>query len=317
MKLLLRVLVLVGLLASAWSWAAPCPPKAEAASPERIQAAMRSAVDRGFLWRAEKDGRNLYLYGTLHLARFDWMFPGPAVQRALMASDTVALELDMLDAAIQQRLAAVMNDSALAPTDAPIEELATRLRRQASIACIDEAVLARMNPLFQVMTLSLLAARNDGLDPAYGIDVFLAGFARGAGKAVLSLEAPESQMSAVLGGDVAAQQAMLRQGLDDLEAQRTAPRLLRIATVWAEADHARLTTYPQWCECLDTESDRALMQRLLDARNPALAERIADLHAQGKRVFAAVGSLHMVGPLSITALLRERGFRVERVEFAR
>jgi len=34
-------------------------------------------------------------------------------------------------------------------------------------------------------------------------------------------------------------------------------------------------------------------------------------------VFAAVGSLHMIGPKGLPALLRQRGYRVEQGEFAR
>jgi uncharacterized protein YbaP (TraB family) len=51
------------------------------------------------------------------------------------------------------------------------------------------------------------------------------------------------------------------------------------------------------------------------SENPGLARNIDALHAEGKRVFAAVGSLHMVGPLGLPALLRERGYKVERVDF--
>lgn len=316
MKRLLQCLVVVCALAGPVQ-AQTCPPQAEAPTPERIQTAMQNAVDRGFLWRARKDGRDVYLFGTVHLARLDWVFPGPTVSEALFASDTVALELDALDPPIQQRLAAAMRGAGSSRPSPASDAITTRLRRQARIACVDDSTLATMTPLFQVLTLSLLAARSDGLDPAFGIDAFLAGFARGAGKAVVSLETPETQIAALLGDDAATQQEMLLQGLDDLEAQRTAPRLVQIARVWADADHGRLATYAQWCECLDTATDRALMQRLLDARNPALAERIAGLHAEGKRVFAAVGSLHMVGPLALPTLLRERGFVVERVEFRR
>ena len=57
------------------------------------------------------------------------------------------------------------------------------------------------------------------------------------------------------------------------------------------------------------------MARLLDARNPALAEGIDALHASGRRVFAAVGALHFIGPLGLTALLGQRGYRVERVAY--
>ena len=39
--------------------------------------------------------------------------------------------------------------------------------------------------------------------------------------------------------------------------------------------------------------------------------------ATGKRVFAAVGALHMIGPTALPSLLAARGYRVERVEFAR
>ena len=311
------LIVAFSLAAGVWSNAAAqtCPPQAHAPTSKQVETGMRNAVDRGFLWRTAKDGRTSYLFGTVHLARFDWVFPGAAVSQALLASETVALELDMLDPQIQQRLAAAA--SAPTPGQAVSADLAARLKRQAVAACVDDAALARFSPLMQVMTLSVLAARGDGLDPAYGIDVFLAGFARGAGKKVISLETPESQMQALQGSDAAQTQAFVLQGLEDLEAGRTAPRLVRVAKVWSESDLDKLTNYAQWCECMDKPEDVALYRRLLEGRNPALAEGIAQLHASGKGVFAAVGALHMTGPLGLPALLRERGFRVERVEFRR
>ena len=58
------------------------------------------------------------------------------------------------------------------------------------------------------------------------------------------------------------------------------------------------------------------MTRLVDARNPALAADIDALHTSGKRLFAAVGSLHMVGPGGLPARLAKRGYRVERIAAA-
>jgi len=57
------------------------------------------------------------------------------------------------------------------------------------------------------------------------------------------------------------------------------------------------------------------MRRMLDERNPGLANGIDAIHASGKTVFAAVGSLHMIGKLGLPALLSERGYKVERVDF--
>jgi uncharacterized protein len=92
--------------------------------------------------------------------------------------------------------------------------------------------------------------------------------------------------------------------------------VLRLTQVWAEADLDELARYASWCDCLNTETDRAQQARLLDERNPPLADAIAALHHTGKSVFAAVGSLHMIGPLGLPALLAQRGFKVERVRFS-
>ena len=62
---------------------ATCPPVAQTPSADQIQAGLRGARDRGFLWRITKSGRDSYLYGTVHVAKFEWMFPGPTVNRAL------------------------------------------------------------------------------------------------------------------------------------------------------------------------------------------------------------------------------------------
>ncbi len=57
--------------------------------------------------------------------------------------------------------------------------------------------------------------------------------------------------------------------------------LLRIARVWEQGRDDELARYEQWCDCADTEADRAALKRLLDDRNPALADRIDALHAPG------------------------------------
>jgi hypothetical protein len=79
--------------------------------------------------------------------------------------------------------------------------------------------------------------------------------------------------------------------------------LRRLLLAWERGDIEDLTAYPRWCECLDTERERAWHRRLNDQRNVVLASRIAALHAAGQRVFAAVGSLHFTGPQALHDLL--------------
>ena len=71
-----------------------------------------------------------------------------------------------------------------------------------------------------------------------------------------------------------------------------------------------LQNYAQWCDCLTTEEEQRFMQAINDARNPGMAQGIAQLHDKGQRVFAAIGMLHMTGPKAVQNLLRQAGFQV-------
>lgn len=289
-----------------------CPPAAQAPTAEQTQAGLQAARDRGFLWRLQKDGRSSWLYGTLHVARFEWVFPGPRLTQALREADTIALELDMLDPEIRQRLIAP-------PADVPAltlpEALEQRLARQIEQACLPQQALATLPPALQAATLMVMAGRWDGLDPAYGIDPMLAGFGRGAHKRVVSLETPELQARVLLGRSAAEHLQFVEQTLAELETGRARPALRRIAEVWARGDLADMEQYERWCDCMETEAERAQMRRLLDDRNVGLADGIDRLHGEGASVLAGVGALHMIGPLGLPALMARRGYRVERVPF--
>jgi uncharacterized protein YbaP (TraB family) len=165
-----------------------------------------------------------------------------------------------------------------------------------------------------VAALMTLVARRGGLDPAYGIDGVLAGYAHASNKPVVSLETPESQIKALRMTSAAETMEFVQSALIDLESGAASATLTRIAQVWAEVDLDALNGYESWCDCLNTPADRAAMARLLDERNPGLAQGVDALHQSGKRVFAAVGSLHMIGPLGLPALMAQRGYRVERIE---
>jgi uncharacterized protein YbaP (TraB family) len=307
--------LLCSLLASATAQAQPdtaCPPAARAPTVEQTHAGLRAARDRGFLWRLQKDGRSSWLYGTLHVARFDWVFPGPRLTRVLRQADTVALELDMLAPEIQQRL---LTPPAETPPLALPEAIEQRLARQIERACLPQGAIAALPPALQAATLMVMSGRWDGLDPAYGIDPMLAAFARTAGKRVVSLETPELQTRALLGRSAAEHLQFVEQTLTELETDRARPALLRIADVWARGDLAEMERYEQWCGCMETEAERAQMRRLLDDRNIGLAEGIDRLHGEGASVLAGVGSLHMIGRNGLPALMAQRGYRVERVPF--
>ncbi len=289
-----------------------CPPTPTPPTEDELRALHQDARDRGYLWRIVKDERASYVYGTIHVARRDWALPGPTVSRALNAVDTVALELDPLDPAIQAGLAqgvASMRRPGLPAT------LDARLAAQARADCLPDAPFAVMAPSVKAMVLTTVVGRRDGFDPAYGIDNLLAAFGHARKLEVVSLETPALQLTVLDMGSDDATVAWVDNTLAGVERGVARAQLAALARAWADGDLAAMTPCADAADCAATGPDGAMRRRVLDDRNPTLAAGIDALHTAGKRVFAAVGSLHMVGPLGVPALLAARGYRVERVRF--
>jgi len=312
--LLLSGSVLASTVAVAQSAAAiVCPPAAASidVTPAAMAQRLKNATDRGLLWRIDKDGRTSWLYGTVHLGKADWAVPGPQVMRALMSSDTIALELDLLDPATLAELFAPPDPAATARVLTPVRQ--RRLHAQAVAACLPDGALATLRPGMQITTLGMLSVRADGLYGDFGAEAFLSGFARARHEPVVALETAASQLRLLVGNSEAEEAQNVDDGLDDLESGRGRRDANDLVAAWARSDWGLLNTFPQWCDCLSKPRERRMFKRLLADRNPGLAAGIARLHDSGQRVFGAVGALHMLWAQGLPALLAARGFRVTQM----
>jgi hypothetical protein len=289
------------------------PPPPSSPTSQQLEAAQANAKDRGFLWRITRDGASSYLYGTIHLGRIEWLFPGPTVRAALQASDTLAVELDLTDPAVAQ----AMRGSIAAQPDALLlpQSMQRRLARQAEAACLPAGLLDPQHPLMQAITLTVLAGRRDGLEPSFAQEIVLGEAARAAGARIVSLETVQQQLTALIPRDEPGAREMLERTLQQLESGAARRAVVRLAEAWASGRLAELEQYDKWCECVLTPQDREFLKRVNDDRNPGLARRIDALHSSGRRVFAAVGALHMTGYRALPELLAQRGFTVERIAF--
>jgi uncharacterized protein len=281
-----------------------CPPSAVVPTADQLQEALRNARDRGALWRFEKDGRQGYLYGTIHIANLDWAMPGPMVAQALRDAATIAIEADPGDPATGAGMA-VPQKTHEAPSLPP--ELVARLRAQAARACEPWETLQTMPPLMIITRLTLLDARWDGLHTDYAIEAVLAGFARKTGKTLATLETIAIQRAAIIAGSPAEQAAEVDRRLAAVENGSARKAMAVIANAWASGDLEALA------RLYEPPDARDALARMAGSRNPAIASRIDALHRDGRPLFAAVGILHMVGDAALPKLLAERGFTVERV----
>jgi uncharacterized protein len=305
LKLLLGAWLALMAALSAWA-AAACPPPVQVAVGNG--AAER---DRGLLWKVSRDGRTSWLYGTLHVGKPTWRRFGPQMSAALKASDVLALEIDPADPALLDALSEIRSPAALP------EALQARLAKAFERACVAGESMATLHPVLQASTLTVLEARWLGMDPSYSMEQLLATQVRGAGRKVVSLETIAQQKAALVPEDAEDALAVLEQTLAQLEDKSGRRVLEKLAQAWERGDLAALEDYEAWCECVANEAEKAFMRKLNDERNPPLADGIEAQHKSGKRVFAAVGALHMTGPQSLPKLMQQRGFKVERVSFGR
>lgn len=281
---------------------AACPPPPALPSAEQAATWAAKAPDRGVLWRISKGGHSSYLYGSLHVGRADWAYPGPALKAAWAATEVLAVELDPVD---------VMPALAAMPPQAPLPEpLSRRLEAQARAACLPPGALGALPAMLQLSTLVLMEARRDGFDAGFGQDVMLLAWAKAEGRPVQSLESVQEQLDA-LSPPPGELQAVVDGSLKQLQRGQVRGPLRRLAEVWARGDLKTLADYPRWCACADSPAERAWMARVNDGRNGPLAARIAALHGAGQRLLVAVGALHMSGPQALPGLLAAEGFTVE------
>jgi uncharacterized protein len=292
------------------------PPPAEQHTPEMFRSGLVNAQDRGFLWRISKGGHTSYLYGTVHIAKQDWRFPGRTVRAALAASDSLAVEADVLDPDVKQRMAKSLS----APeNNLPLPDpLLERIQTFAERVCFPLSALDK-TPLSQrLRTLASYMLRYDGLYSEYGVDLFLSNLARIEGAPVVSLENPElSAAQAFREDDASDRIALATATIEALESGHARELGLRVMEVWAESRYDDFLRYKEWCECFDTDVDRRHWGHLVEDRNRIMAMGIDALHEMGHRVFAAVGYAHMVGDRGLPDLFEQMGYQVKFVVFAK
>ena len=267
-KLICFALVFVVAFAARAQSADTCPPQASAPTAQQVQAAQAQAKDRGFLWRVSKDGRTHHLFGTIHVGKLEWAFPGAKLRAALADAQTVAFELDPLDPAVQSSLRTAGAGSATLPA-----ALDAQLKRELQRACLPAQALAGLHPMMQAMTAVMVDAARDGLQLAYGQEFVLAGAAQARNLRTVSLETPERQLAAIIPNDPAQAERSLASTLEQLQSGLGRKVLLRMAAAWERRSAG------------DREL-RALVRLRQDRRRPR------DAHGAQRRAQPGAGRSH-------------------------
>lgn len=260
--------------------------------------------ERPFVWSAARDGKTMYLFGTLH-GGVDAEKRIPLwVWKHFDEATTLVEEANLQDLELMRWTVRPDGPTLRAELG---EEYWAKL----------ESILTPRGAGFldtqatPVATLRVSGHGGGGRDLAGPMDGELLVRAQGLKKEIVFLETGAFQgdlFGALYGADT------LRRLIDESdELKRLNPRFI---DAYVDGDGDRLLELSLAMFRLGVVSDDALeafWQRLLVDRNRRWIATLEEQHARAGTVFVAVGALHFLGRDNVVDLLRARGFSVERM----
>lgn len=260
--------------------------------------------DRSLFWAIQKQGEIAgYLLGTIHSEDPRVLDFSPGLLEQLQSSDIYAMEL-VPDIPTLARLSEYMHY----PEDQRLEQVIGAKRFNALSSAmstyeIPADFVNSMKPWAAMMTLSTPP-------PVTGffMDLSLSLRASGSGVKVIGLETLEQQLSFLEDMPMDMQISLLDQAIEEFgKVQRVHDEMVEY---YLDGDLQQLyaLSLEQLNEVGEAESEY-FVERGIDQRNQQMLDTLLK-QLPDKRVFVAVGALHLPGPKGLINLLRQQGFKL-------
>jgi uncharacterized protein YbaP (TraB family) len=270
---------------------------------------------RGTLYRVDHHGRSSYLFGTIHVGQAAFYPLESQVMGALHAADRLILELDIRNlAAFQQAIVkhGLYPDGQTIATHLPVEQLAS-LKAGLQRAGIPFDNVARMRPWMIANLLIVQTMERNGYPAKEGLERYFLTIAEKEGKTVQELESADYQFALFDQLNDQQQQDYLAETLHDLADGSELEQSVALLDAWGRADSAKMLALKQTMLTDESVTSRFIEEILLNRRNPGMTDKIEALLNSDKKIFVAIGALHLIGTGSVPDLLEQRGYRVTKI----
>ena len=325
----LRIAGSLWLALGAFACAEPPSPPTALATPQApltdaqqrdVLAQIDAVGRRGFLYEVSKPaangnaGKKLFLYGTMHLGRVGSEPFNRPVFTALRQSSRLALEADPSDGQSAQRLA--MRLGQYASDDSLQRHVSPELMARVKAFCERNGMpldrIARFRPWLLANMVVLTDVADAGLDPAMGSEMYLTGFARGLGLAVVEIEGLASQLQLLAGLPEPLQNAQLEEALSEFDSGQAQAQSKQLFALWLRGDTAAgdAVVAQMHRDAEGKAFERYFVETLIDRRNRSMADKAEMFLERSGDTFFAVGALHLLGDAGLIREFQRRGYRV-------
>ena len=273
---------------------------------------LQAAEERLLFWHVSTARAEVWILGSMHLARPDIYPLRKEITQAFAASDALVVEIDIGGAnelAIQQQMlerGTYRGNETIRDHLSPATWHALQGRLQQS--GLPPAAMERMKPGLIVTTLAAVELMKMGLNPDLGVDRHFLDQAR-ARKDIIELETIDQQLDLIL--DFPDANLLVRQTLFEMDSlEETMEQLI---DYWKRGDAEGLRRLVLDDELKLHPEFRPLIERMFDHRNRAMTDRIVGMQQRGGRYFVVVGAGHLLGDQGISALLEKRGQKPQQL----
>lgn len=262
------------------------------------------------MWRVTGEGGTSYLFGSFHLLPPEMKWRNERIEKAYNSSRALVTEV-ALGGETDQVQAAKMRMRMALPADELLEDYVTAdtYQRVVNLAAdleIPMVMLSRMRPWAAGMVLTVSYMSKNGFDPEAGADRYFRTRAVRDQMSLGALETVAEQAEALASLTKVDGEVLIKDMLRFLDGVDGA--LSQTLEAWRTGDTAKLAEL----SIGDLKRFPSAYEALLVRRNSAWVPQIEAFLKSGKTHFVVVGAAHLVGSDSVVAMLKKRGYTVER-----
>lgn len=260
------------------------------------------------MWTVEKDGKKLYLFGSMHLLPAQVKWHRPEIDDAIAASSVFVFEAPVGGGSSNAMSNFIETGGKLKDgktlQDILPADLYTKVEDASWKVNYPPLLLKQFRPWLAAVSLELFSYIKAGFSTFYGVDYLIEKQANDRDKKVDYLETVEEQLSFFSRLDRKVEIAYLRETVRSIMDEPDSPA--ELINAWASGKPE------QMIGILEAAFDKvpALRTQLLVTRNRNWIPKLEAMLASDETHFVTVGVGHLVGPDSVVAQLKAKGYKI-------
>jgi uncharacterized protein YbaP (TraB family) len=260
------------------------------------------------VWKVSKGNDHIFIGGTVHLLPVS-EFPLPKeFNQAYSKSDSIVLETKLPDASDTDFQMTYGQGQTI--SDFISVKTKQKLSQYISSLGINLTMLEHFKPGFLLTMLAQFEAQKAQLS-GEGVDIFYSKKASRDNKSIAYLESVEFQLEMISNMGIGDEEHFIKSNIRQMEDFKK--MFLAVLKAWRVGDEHQLNTLAIG----PMKEDPKTLKQLLTDRNknwiPDIERMFTDTGKSSDKEFVLVGVAHLVGDKSVLALLKAKGYRVEKM----